>query len=145
MLVARDDPDQLLAAVRDPTLEPETVRLLGLSGLPPATERPGTKQRMDLFATANAAQRTRFRIATVILGPREGGRARLEWLAPAVFEREFPTGEIAEERWAEPAPEIARAWARRDGYRITGAGDLEGAVHLLAGLVGHFPHRGSHA
>lgn len=146
VLVARDDPDAILAAVRDPTLEPEAVRLLGLSdGLFPATERAGSKQRLDLLGSAHAARRFHRRVATVILGPRDDGPAQLEPLDPNTFVREFRAGAIPEERWAEPAPGIETTWSRSGAWRLSGAADLRGAVVLLSKLVGHFSHNGSRA
>ncbi|MSR05821.1 MAG: hypothetical protein EXR93_01935 [Gemmatimonadetes bacterium] len=145
VLVARDDPDELLAAVRDPTLEPDTVRLLNLDErLWPATERIGPKQRLDLFASANANGRARRRIATVILGPRSGP-ARLDPLNAETFTAEFQAGGIREELWADPAPRIESTWSQRGAYRLSGAGDLRGAITLLAALVGHTPEPGSPA
>src|SRR5206468_723733 len=117
VLVARDDADELLAAVRDPTLEPGTVRLLGLSaGLSPATEHLGPKQRLDLFPSANARLRSRRRVATVILEPVTAGPARLSPLAPDSFLRLFRGGDIREERWAAPAPDTETTWATSGAY-----------------------------
>lgn len=146
VLVARDDPDDLLAAVRDPTLEPDTARLLGLADrLSPATERAGPKQRLDLFASATATGRARRRVATVILGPRDDGPARLDAIDADTFASEFRNGGIREERWAAPAPHIKTAWSRTGAYRLSGATDLRGAIALLAALVGHNLGEGSPA
>ncbi len=139
ILVCRTDPDALLAAVRDPTLEPDTTHRLALRGLPAATERTGAgKRRLDVSASSHPAARSRRRVATVLLGPRGGPSARLDPVEPGEFLREFPEGAIREEGWSEPAPHIARSWATAGAYRLTGAADLAGAVSLLARLAG-FP------
>lgn len=144
VLVAREDSDELLAAVRDPTLEPETVRLLGIvDGLTPATERAGPKQRMNLFSSADPARRSQRRVATVILGPRTEVPARLDAIDAETFLREFRAGEIREERWGGHGLNIEQKWSHSGAWRLSGAGDLGGAVKLLSELVGHVPHGGS--
>ena len=132
ILAARNDPDDLLAAVRDVTLLPDAARLLGLDTTP-AVGREG-KRRVDLPPTSPAGRRAR-RVATVLLGSRDGV-ARLDALTPEVFLDEFPAGAIPQERWSGTPSSIAARWARRGAFRLRGAADLDGAVGLLAELVG---------
>jgi hypothetical protein len=138
VLVARHDPDELLAAVRDLTLLPDATRLLGLeAAVTPATNGHEPKHRVDLFSGSTPAQRRGRRVATVLLGDWKGGPARLERLAPEEFLRRFDEGAIPQEQWSGTPPEIAASWASGSGaYRLTGAADLAGAIRLLGGLVG---------
>jgi hypothetical protein len=133
VLAARNDPDDLLAAVRDLTLLPDATSLLGLEHVvTPADHNGEVKHRIDLFRGSTPALRRGRRVATVLLGPRNPGPARLEPLAPDEFLEDFREGAIPQERWSGTPPEIAAAWARRGAYRLTGAADLSGAVELLA-------------
>ncbi len=136
VLVARHDPDELLAAVRDVTLLPSAARLLDLEDAVTATGH-GTeeKYRLDLFASSAPAARRARRAAAVLLGPRNGGPARLEPLAPSEFLEEFRHGEIQQERWSGTPQHIAAHWSQRNAYRLSGAANLGGAVSLLLGLV----------
>ncbi len=135
ILAARRDPDQLLAAVRDVSLLPDATRLLGLEK---TVVRTGSgeraKERLELFDTSTPIARRARRIASVVLGPRDGP-ARLEPLAPAVFLDEFGRGAIMQERWLETPAHIADHWSRRGAYRLSGAGDLGNALRLLRDLT----------
>lgn len=136
VLAARSDPDDLLAAVRDLTLLPDATSLLGLErAVTPADHHGELKHRIDLFSGSTPALRRGRRVATVLLGPRNAGPARLEPLAPEEFLRAFHEGAIPQESWSGTPPGIAAAWARRGAYRLTGAEDLPGAVELLTALV----------
>ena len=136
VLVARSDPDDLLSAVRDVTLLPDATRLLGLEDVV-TLARTGTenKHRLDLSSSSTPAARRARRVATVLLGPRNGGPARLEPLAPETFLEQFRHGEIPQERWSATPAHIAVHWSRSGAYRLSGAADLAGAVELLASLV----------
>ncbi|MBI4503419.1 MAG: hypothetical protein HY700_19955 [Gemmatimonadetes bacterium] len=137
VLVARDDTDELLAAVRDLTLLPDSPRLLGMeTPLAPANSREDDKLRIDLFSSSSPSARTARRVATVLLGHRNGGPARLEPLDPTTFLEEFRTGAIPQEDWSGTPGGIAASWARRGAFRLSGPGYLSGAVALLAGLLG---------
>jgi hypothetical protein len=137
VLVARHDPDDLLCAIRDVTLLPDSRRILGLddAGTVPAG---GTedKRRLDLFSSSTPAARRARRAATVVLGSRNGGAARIEPLTPEAFLREFRQGEIAQEQqWSRTPEHIAEHWSRNGAFRLSGAADLAGAVALLMHLV----------
>jgi hypothetical protein len=135
ILVARRDPDQLLAAVRNVSLLPDATRLLGLEETVVRTGSGGrAKERLDLFDTSTPAARRARRVASVVLGPRDGP-ARLEPLAPAVFLDEFGRGAIVQERWWGTPAHIAEHWSRHGAYRLSGAGDLGNAVGLLRDLT----------
>jgi hypothetical protein len=141
VLVARTDPDEILAAVRDLTLLPDSADLLhlddtGASGGGGAT---GAKLRVDLFRSSAPAARRARRVATIVLGPRDGEGAGLESLEPDAFLLEFQRGAIEQEQWSGTPDDIAIAWSRRGAYRLSGTRDLEGAVDLLAGLVNAGP------
>jgi hypothetical protein len=138
VLVARENPDDLLAAVRDVTLLPDAAELLKLQAeLVPASTRPEEKLRLDLFPSSSPAARRARRIATVVLGARNSGPARLEPLNADAFMEEFGRGDIAQEQWSGTPKNIASYWARTGAYRLSGAADLRGAVGLLSELVEH--------
>jgi hypothetical protein len=135
ILVARDDPDELLAAIREISLEADTVALLDLGhAVVPAARG---KARWDLNPAA-ATPRSCRRAATVVLGPRPGP-ARLDRLDAEAFRREFRLGAIREEQWGGMPALVADAWARAGSYRLSGTDDLPGAVRLLADLAGYRP------
>ena len=136
ILVARHDPDELLAAVREVTLLPDAARLLGLEAVVTAVGSPRrVKRRLDLFASSTPARRQARRVASVVLGARAGGPARLEPLAPEAFLEEFDRGAIVQEDWGGPSANIAAHWSRHGAYRLSGASDLAGAVRLLGHLT----------
>jgi hypothetical protein len=140
VLVARDYPNELLAAVRDLTLLPEAAQLLDLhSALTPATAGGEAKLRVDLFSSSTPDARRARRISTIVLGPRNGGPVRLEPLAPAAFLEEFGQGTIPQEAWSGTPKSIADYWASNGAYRLLGAADLRGAVALLSELVQAHP------
>jgi len=136
VLVARSDPDELLSAVRDVTLLPDATHLLGLEDAV-TMARAGTeaKLRLDLSSSSTPAVRRARRVATVLLGPRNGGAARLEPLAPTTFLEQFRHGEIPQERWSGTPAHIAANWSRSGAYQLSGAADLIGAVALLTDLA----------
>jgi hypothetical protein len=137
VLVARDDADDLLSAVRDPMLLSDSWRALGFEErLPDASGTATRKQRLDLFLSSTPSARRARRLGTVILGPLEGSRAQLEPLAPGRFLAEFRRGEIPQERWSGTLDQVAIEWSRATAYRLTGARDLRGAVALLVELTG---------
>lgn len=143
LLVDRDDSDRLEATLRDLVLTPESARLLGLSAASvPAFSGGERKRRVPLPGPLAPADRLASRVATVLLGPREPGPARLVPLSGARFTEAFAEGEIPQERMygADPAA-IARAWAGRETYLLTGAADLEGAVDQIRDLVHGFGAR----
>jgi hypothetical protein len=137
VLAARNDPDELLCAIRDVTLLPDARRLLGIDDAR-TTPAGGTegKRRVDLFSSSTPAVRHARRVATVVLGSRNGGPARLEPLAPETFLREFRDGQIAQEQqWSGTPAHVAEHWSRNGAYRLSGTADLVGAVALLTDLV----------
>lgn len=143
LLVDRDDPDRLEATLRDLVLTPESARLLGLSAASVPTFSGGErKRRVPLPEPLAPADRLASRAATVLLGPREPGSARLVPLAGARFMEAFAEGGIPQERMyrGDPAA-IARAWAGRETFLLTGAVDLGGAVDQIRDLVHGFAAR----
>ena len=137
VLAARNAPDELLCAVREVTLLPAARYLLDLddSLTLPAGGTEG-KRRLDLFPSSTPALRRARRVATVLLGSRNGGPARLEPLTSEVFLREFRRGEIPQEQqWSGTPEHIAEHWSRHGAFRLSGTADLVGAVALLAELV----------
>jgi hypothetical protein len=136
VLAARDAPDDLLCAVRDVTLLPDARRLLALddSLTTPVGGTEG-KRRLELFSSSTPALRRARRVATVLLGSRNGGPVRLESLTPETCLREFRRGEIAQEQWSGTPKHIAEHWSRSGAYRLSGAADLVAAVALLTDLV----------
>ena len=137
VLAARSDPDELLAAVRDITMLPETRRMLGFDDFHTVpTGGSEGKRRLDLFSSSSPAVRRGRRVATVLVGLRNGGPARLEPLTPEAFRREFRQGEIPQEQeWSGTPESVAEHWSRNGAYRLSGTADLAGAVALLANLV----------
>ena len=136
VLVSRSDPDDLISAVRDVTLLPDATRLLGLEDSVTMVRSGGEdKDRLDLFPSSCPAVRRARRVATVLLGSRDDGPARLDRLTPETFLREFLDGEIPQERWSGTPEHIAAHWSRTGAYRLSGAADLAGAVQLLTHLV----------
>jgi len=136
VLAFRSDPDDLLAAVRDVTVLPDARRFLGLDdALTAPAGGTEDKRRLDLFSSSTPAARRARRVATVLLGSRDGGPARLEPLTPEAYLREFRRGESAQEQWSGTPEHIGEHWSRNGAYRLSGAADLAGAVALLTGLV----------
>jgi hypothetical protein len=136
VLAGRDDPDDLLAAVRDVTLLPSATELLGLHGaVTPTDSGTELKHRLDLFRSSRPTVRRARRLATVLLGPRTDGPARLESLDAETFLADFGHGHIPQERWSGTPEHIAVHWSKHGAYRLRGALDLSGAVDLLARLV----------
>ena len=143
LLVDRDDADRLEATLRDLVLTPESARLLGLTAASAPTLSGGErKRRVPLPEPLVPADRLARRVATVLLGPREPGPARLVPISGAAFLESFAAGEIPQERMygGDPAA-IARAWAGRETYLLTGAADLGGAVDQIRDLVHRFGAR----
>jgi hypothetical protein len=137
ILVARDDRDEITAAVRDLTVLPDVARLLGIEAV---TESAGVgereKRRVDLFSTSTPAVRRARRVTTVLLGHRTRRPAHLVLLPASHFVEAFRIGEIAQERWAGDPDRLAWEWGERGGYRLDGAADLSGALRLLHQLSG---------
>ncbi|MBK9965717.1 MAG: hypothetical protein IPP07_12730 [Holophagales bacterium] len=136
LLVSREDTDLLASSVRDLTLLADAESLLGLGG---ATEEAFTggepKRRIDLFPGSSPKQRVARRAATLLLGERSPGPARLIPLDLEEFRREFREGEIPQERQGGDPDAVAQAWARERSWRLDGAADLGGAVEILGKLV----------
>jgi hypothetical protein len=136
LLVSRADPDELASSVRELTLCEDSAALLDLISRTEAAFSGGeAKRRVDLFAFSRPEARAAHRVATLLLGPRAPGPARLVPLAPADFLEEFARGAIPQEAVDGGAETIARAWAEAGGLRLDGASDLQGAVALLKNLV----------
>ncbi|HPA50986.1 MAG TPA: hypothetical protein PLP50_05220 [Thermoanaerobaculia bacterium] len=143
LLVDRDDADRHEATLRDLVLTPESARLLGLDAASvPAFSGGERKRRVPLPEPLAPADRLARRVATVLLGPREPGPARLVPISGAAFLESFAAGEIPQERMygGDPAA-IARAWVGRETYLLTGAADLGGAVDQIRDLVHRFGAR----
>jgi hypothetical protein len=134
LFAAHEDPDDLSATIRDLTLLPDSAALLDLEGrTEPAFSGGERKRRVPL--TNRPDQRRATRIATVLLGPRRPGPARLVELSTDEFIAEFRRGGIPEERFTTDPDVIAARWATRGALRIDGCGDLVGAVSLIKSLV----------
>lgn len=137
LLVDRIRPDRLEATLRDLVVTTESSRLLGLDGASvPALSGGERKRRLPLPAPRCPADRLARRVATLLLGPREPGPARLEPLSGARFLEAFTRAEIPQERMygAEPAA-TARAWDGRGTWLLLGASDLAGAVERVRDVV----------
>ena len=137
LLVDRESPDRLESTLRDLVLTPESSRLLGLDGAStPVLSGGERKRRLPLPEPRVPADRLAVRVATVLLGPREPGPARLEAVSGAPFLEAFAEGEIPQERMYDGAPEtIAHAWDGAGTWRLLGAVDLSGAVDRIRDLV----------
>jgi hypothetical protein len=136
VLVARDDADALASSVRELTVREDSARLLGLLGrTAPAFTGGEEKRRVDLFADSRPESRAARRLATLLLGPRTPGPARLVPLSPKAFLEEFAKGEIPQEHVTDGASAVACAWAEAGGSRLDGTSDLARAVALLKSLV----------
>jgi hypothetical protein len=134
VFVSRRDPDALAASVRDLALREDSARLLRIfDATEPAFTGREVKRRVDLFDGCAPRDRRARRTAAVLLGPREPGPARLTPLKGVAFLDAFRAGTIPQERPGDPDA-VARAWAA-DGWLLSGASDLDGAVRLLKGLV----------
>ncbi len=134
LFVSRRDPDDLSASVRDLCLREDSARLLGIfrSTTPAFTGREA-KRRVELFNGSTPASRRAPRVATILLGPRDPGTARLSPLRGDAFVRAFAEGGIPQERPGDPEA-AARAWAR-DGILLSGAQDLRRAVGLVKEIL----------
>jgi hypothetical protein len=138
ILVGRDDTDSLESTLRDLALSPASVRLLGLEGaVTPAFSGGEEKLRLPLFASATPRDRLARRAATLLLGPRSPGPARLVPLLPEEAVSLFRAGEIPQERAFGSDPDaLGLAWSFDRTYRLDGAEDLEGAVGLVKKIIG---------
>jgi hypothetical protein len=136
ILVSREDPGLLASSVRELTLLPDSERLLGLEGASEETFAGGeAKRRVDLFPCSSPGQRVARRVATLLLGNRSPGPARLVPLGTAEFRDAFREGEIPQERLGGDPDAVAEAWAAMDSWRLDGSVDLDGAVSILGRLV----------
>jgi hypothetical protein len=134
LFVSRQDPDALAASVRDLALREDSARRLGMfDATEPAFSGREAKRRVDLFSGSAPGDRRARRAAAVLLGPREPGPARLARLSGAAFLDAFRAGSIPQEKPGDPDA-VARAWAA-EGWLLSGASDLDGAVRLLKDLV----------
>jgi hypothetical protein len=135
LFVSRANPDALSASVRDLALRPDSAQLLGILGeTEPAFTGREEKRRVDLFNGSAPRDRSAHRRATVLLGPRDPGPARLAPLSGDAFLEAFRAGGIPQERSPGDPELVARAWSP-DGWRLSGATDLDGAVRFLKSLV----------
>ena len=136
LLVSREDAGLLAASVRELTLLPDAERLLGLEGATEEAFAGGeAKRRIDLFPGSSPGQRVARRVATLLLGARSPGPARLVPLGLEEFRATFRESEIPQERLGGDPDAVAEAWAERESWRLDGAVDLEGAVSILGRLV----------
>lgn len=132
LLVSRADPDALLAAVRDLAFSRESARLTGLlSRAEPAFTGGEEKLRVDLSAGSSPARRRARRVATVLLGRRDGPLS-LTRIPPANVPAAFAEGAIPQEEGLSGA---VTAWAAST-YRMSGHEDLDGAVTCVSRLLG---------
>ncbi len=132
LLVSRADPDALLAAVRDLAFSPESARLTGLlSRTEPAFTGGEEKLRVDLFAASTPARRRARRVATVLLGRRDGP-LNLTPIPSADVSAAFEEGAIPQEDGLSRA---VAAWAAST-YRLTGHQDLAATVTCVSRLLG---------
>lgn len=137
LLVAREDPDDLAASVRDLTVRPDAAALLSIEDVTEITFSGGEeKRRVDLFRDSRPPRRRARRVATLLLGPRTPGPARLVLLEKAAFRAAFRDGEIPQERLAGDPDAVAQRWAERDSWRLDGAVDLPGATGILRSILG---------
>ena len=136
LLVSRGAPDDLAASVRDLTVRPDSARLLALpAGTELAFSGGEEKRRLDLWRGSSPSSRHARRCATLLLGPRTPGPARLVPLDARAFAEEFTRGAIPQEAHGEPGA-VARSWGGRSSWRLDGAADLAGAVEILKSLAG---------
>lgn len=136
LLVSRRDAGLLAASVRELTLLPDAERLLGLEGATEEAFAGGeAKRRLDLLPGSSPQRRVARRVATLLLGERSPGPARLVPLGLEEFREAFREGEIPQERLSGDPDAVAEAWAGRDSWRLDGAVDLTGAVGILGRLV----------
>lgn len=134
VFASRREPDALAASVRDLALREDSARLLDIfDATHPAFTGREVKRRVDLFNGSAPRDRLARRAAAVLLGPREPGPARLAPLEGVAFLDAFRAGGIPQERPGDPDA-VARAWAG-NGWLLSGASDLDGAVRLLKSLV----------
>ncbi|HYN43752.1 MAG TPA: hypothetical protein VE129_18385 [Thermoanaerobaculia bacterium] len=136
LLVSRADSGQLAASVRDLTVLPDSERLLGLEGVTEDAFAGGeAKRRIDLTRDSTPEMRVARRAATLLLGVRSPGPARLVALGREEFLEAFREGEIPQENLGGDSGAVAEAWAGRESWRLDGAIDLEGAVSILRRLA----------
>ncbi len=136
LLVSCEDDGLLISSVRDLTFLPDAERLLGLAGATEAAFAGGeAKRRIDLFRDSTPERRTARRAATLVLGPRSPGPARLVALGRDEFLTAFRDGEIPQERHGGDPDAVAEAWAGEGSWRLDGAEDLAGAVSILRRLA----------
>ncbi len=135
LLVAREDHDELAACVRDLTLVPDAIQLLSIDDAEAAFSGGEEKQRIDLFRCSSPASRRARRRATLLLGERAPGPARLSALSDAEFRDVFRRGSIPEERICGNPDLICESWSQRDSFRLDGAIDLPGAIGILKLLL----------
>lgn len=142
LLVDRCSPDRLEATLRDLVLTSDSAKLLDLeAGSNPAWSGSEAKRRVVLAEAMRPRDRLARRVATVLLGPRDPGPARLVPIEGPEFLSAFARGEIPQERMYGGSPErIAGRWDGRGTYLLLGAVDLPGAVERLGDLA-HGPER----
>ncbi len=132
LLVAREDPEELAAGVRDLTLLPDGAELLGLfDRTEPAFTGGEAKRRVDLWTGTSPVARHARLAAAVLLGDRDRTPAALVSLPAEAFAAAFRDGEIPQERDGADPDVLARAWGARGGFRLDGARDLAGALRRL--------------
>lgn len=136
LLVAHEDHDDLAACVRDLTLRPNAVRLLSLEETEAAFSGGEEKRRVDLFRGSVPAERRARRVATLLLGDREPGPARLSSLSGQEFQARFRQGKIPEERPGGGTDRVSDSWSKKNSFRLDGTIDLPGAIDLLKSILG---------
>jgi len=135
LLVSREDPDDLASSVRDLTVLPDAARLLNIAG-EPCFSGGEDKVRVPLFGKSAPEMRRARRVATLLLGRREPGPARLRELLPWEFREVFREGEIPQEWTAGDPVAIAAAWSGERSFLLEGAVDLQGVLELVKRLAG---------
>ncbi|KAA3605769.1 MAG: hypothetical protein DWQ01_18365 [Planctomycetota bacterium] len=136
VLVHRQDPSRLCAAVQELAVRPDIAARLEVqdSGTP-FWNGHETKIRLPLKPASEPAARQARHLATVLLGDFQSqGRARLEALQPQEFISAFSEGAIPQENWFGSPEEIAKEWSERPCYRLNGHQDLAGALQALSSL-----------
>ena len=135
LLVARDDHDDLAACVRDLTVLPNATRLLSIDDAEHAFAGGEEKRRIDLYRDSSPACRRARRVATLLLGQRTPGPARISALSAAEFSHAFRRGNIPQEQIGGHRDRVSASWAKANAFRLDGTIDLRGAVGILRSIL----------
>jgi hypothetical protein len=137
VLVCRNRPRELVSSVRELTVLPDACDLLNLRDDSEPTWSGGeAKRRIDLAAGAKPEDRFGFHAATILLGARDPGPARLVALSRAELIESFAEGAVKEETAGTDLGTILDDWVDRPAFRLEGATDLSGAVRLVYNVLG---------